>query len=115
MKTMFILCFCLMIFACSKVSETSKQGTPEVSQFDVEKPDGEKKEIPTSWRVRTNDRYARTGQVGVVGQSPNGPVDAVLEIQCPTAANSVISFSFIVRNTDTVADFDFDSFEGPDA
>ena len=113
MKILLILLFGAFIAACSTTRELSNSAISNGLEHFEEPLVEPRKSVPTEWWIRTISQNGRIAQVGATGGSPNGPVDTVLEIQCPTVQNNVSVIDLIVRDTDKVPDFDFDSFEGP--
>jgi hypothetical protein len=120
MRKFIILMFFLTSCSASSVQENSN---PVVTQNSVvvqakDNSDSTRKlndSISKTWQIRINDSHVRTAVVMANGKTPNGEAQTILWFQCPRDPNYVVAIDYIVRDSSKITDFNFDSFEGPDA
>lgn len=117
-KFLVLICF-LASCSASTVNEQSKSVStqnPVVAQANDNSDSTQKlnDSISNIWQMKINNRV-RTAVVMTNGKTPNGDAQTILWLQCPTGLNPVVSINYIVRDSNNITDFDFDSFEGPDA
>lgn len=114
MKSLIFLIAC--VCSCSRAPIQEFPVPQNGTQLPVTEPAASQPDLnPKIWLLRESNPNMRIATVGSIGISPNGDVETILEIQCPTEKNSVTNISLIVQKAHSITNFDFESFEGPDA
>lgn len=113
---LILLSMCLFI-RCSRGTPTNEVHSSETTTETLPSPESQRyiDSLPLdSWQVQTS-RYAKLAFVKTQGQGPNGEIQTLLRLQCPTTENSLTNIEYSVVDVSSIPEFDFDSFEGPGA
>ncbi len=68
-----------------------------------------------SWRYVESVDGARSASTYAQGRTPAGQVAMRLEVRCEPGADATARIVYVIRRANTIPDFSFAAFEGPDA